>query len=150
MQKKIFTDIDIANQITGQYYVIETIDDEGTLLIIGDDGWREHFRIEIRFLLAEYIGCLTIFSNEFIFRLATEQEAIPIREYIEGTETRKVPVYCIERGISFAFPVSGGPPRERKALKFFIAAWSVEIIVYAKNDLDSILKRCDIDIDLQD
>ncbi len=115
MQTRKFTDIDVANLVTGQYYRLEEIDHKDTLLIVADEGRREYYKVDIRFLHTEYIGCPTNFSNEFSFRLATEQEAAPIREYVGGTETRKVPVYCIERGISFSQSISDASIQERKA-----------------------------------
>lgn len=143
MQSKTFTDIEIANKIMGQYYQLKAIEAGGDiLLIVGDDGRPTYFRVEIRFHRLGYINCPAFFTNEFQFRLATKQEAPSIREFLNAPEAT---IYCIERGVSFGYPISGDPPVERKPYKFFIVAQFVEIAVYYDGNLDVLLRQHNID-----
>jgi hypothetical protein len=87
------------------------------LLITADRGYPGYYRAEIRFFNIAYIGCATYFDQQFIWRMATEEEEREIQAYAYRIPHARV--CCVEEeSIS------------RK--KFFLAYASVETtLLYA-------------------
>jgi hypothetical protein len=74
----------MANRFAMQYYNLSALEEaELTFLIVGDDGFPDYYRVEIRFIRTSYISCPTFFTNAFSFRRATVEEAQPIRGFLE-------------------------------------------------------------------
>src|SRR5260370_26655305 len=85
----------MANRFAMQYYNLSALEEaELTFLIVGDNGFSEYYRAEIRFIDTSYISCPTFFTNAFSFRRATEEEAQPIREVLRN---EVVNMFCLER-----------------------------------------------------
>jgi len=122
------------------YYLNTLEEEELTFLIIGDDGFPNYYRVEIRFIHTSYICCPTSFTNEFSFRKATEEEALPIRELLRT----QVNVFCLERHHAY-YRGFDGTSIEVMPFKCFIAAMSVEITIYFGGDMEGFLKRLAIE-----
>ena len=136
METRTFYDIDMANKFATLDYHISALEEaENTFVIVGDNGYPNYYRVEIRFIDTSYICCPTYFTNEFSFRRATEEEALPIRELMRT----QVNVFCLERRHHFATGY-GGIRIEVKPFKCFFAAESVEITVYFGGDMEDFLK----------
>lgn len=89
-----------------------------TLRMYGHRGYAGYL-VDIRFLETVYIACSPSFDYIFTWRMATEEEAKKM--YVIADENQ-AKVYCIEEDISLY-----RTPLERKARKFFIVAWGLEI-----------------------
>ncbi len=126
METRTFYDIDMANKFTALDYRISTFEEEqDAFVFVGDDGYPDYYRVEIRFIATNYICCPTYFANEFTFRKATDEEALPVRELMMRDQLN---VFCLERPHHY-FTGSGGDRIEVKPYKCYIAANSVEITV---------------------
>ena len=137
METRTFYDIDMANKFTALDYEIRALEDERyAFVIVGDDGYPNYYRVEIRFIHTSYICCPTYFSKGFFFRKATEEEALPIRELMRMDQLN---VFCLEQRHHFATGYSG-IRIEVKPFKCFFAAESVEITVYFGGDMEDFLK----------
>lgn len=144
MESRTFYDIDMANKFTALDYQIGAFEEEQyAFVFVGDDGYPNYYRVEIRFIATNYICCPTYFANEFSFRKATNEEALPIRELIRSDQLN---VFCLERPHHY-FTGSSGIRIEVKPFKCFIAAKSVEITVYFGGDMKDFLKRYGIELD---
>jgi hypothetical protein len=142
VETRTFFDIDVANKFDMQYYNLSSMEEEETnFLIIGDNGFPDYYRVEIRFIDTSYICCPTFFTNVFSYRRATEDEAQPIREILSN---EIVNVFCLERPHHY-FTGASGTRIEVKPFKCFIAARSVEITVYFGGDMEALLKESEIE-----
>lgn len=137
METRTFFDIDIVNRFALQYYTLSALEAEDTFLIVGDNGFPDYFRLEIRFLHTGYISCPTGFTNAFSFRRATEEEALPIWGLLR---VQGINVFCIERHRDYSI-ARDGTRAEIIPYKCFIAAESVEITLYFGGDMEDLLKR---------
>ncbi len=125
MQTKKFTDIDIVNRVCMRYYYLN-MPDSDELCISGNNGYPEYYRIEIVFKEAEYIACGLYIDEAYQWRIASPEERKSVLEaFAEFPDPEKsyshTIVYCIEES---------GQPSYVKPRKYFIAAHSVEILVY--------------------
>lgn len=125
MQTKKFTDIDIVNRVCMRYYYLN-MPDSDELCISGNNGYPEYYRIEIVFKEAEYIACGLYIDETYHWRLASPEERKSVLEaFAEFPDPEKAYshtiVYCIEEMY---------PPLGKESRKYFIAARSVEIILY--------------------
>ena len=137
METRTFFDIDMANKFAMQDYMISALEEaELTFVIVGDNGFPDYYRVEIRFIDTSYICCPTSFTNAFSFRRATEEEALPIRELLSD----QVNVFCLERHHTY-YRAFDGTRIEVMPFQCFIAAESVEITLYFGGDMESLLKR---------
>jgi hypothetical protein len=137
MDSRTFYDIDVVNKFTALDYQSTAFEDEQyAFVFVGEDGYHNYYRVEIRFIATNYICCPTYISNGFFFRGATEEEALPIRELMRSDQLN---VFCLEQRHHFAAG-SGGVRLEVKPFKCFIAASSVEITVYFGGDMEDFLK----------
>lgn len=133
VETRTFVDIDMANRFAMQDYSLSALEEaENTFVVVGDNGFPEYYRVEIRFIDTSYICCPTYFTNAFSFRRATEEEALPIRELMRD----QVNVFCLERHRSYDV-TRDGTRLEVKPFKCFIAARSVEITLYFGGDMES-------------
>lgn len=135
MATRTFTDITDANRVWVELYVMESIEsfERETLLITGDRGYPNHFRVDVTFLGHKYLACATAFEGEVRWRMATADEARMIRQaYWENSD---INVYCIEEDLDRFRPRPNKAPQ-----KFFIVASSVEIVVtYEGEDIDRLV-----------
>ena len=109
------------------------------LLLVGDRGYRDHYRVELKFFDVVYVACATSFTDmgTFQFRFATVQEIAEIQT-CAGDEV--VTVYCFEED-----SIRRVSPLERQPRRFFIAAGRVEIRVYYGGDhVDDLLRPLNI------
>jgi hypothetical protein len=73
----------------------EAGDNIDILLITGDRGYYNHYRVEIRFFSIAYIGCPTyFFGPDFVWRMPTEEEKREIQAYAYPLPNAQV--YCID------------------------------------------------------
>lgn len=141
METRTYFDIDMANKFAMLDYYLSALEEaEDTFLIVGDNGFPDYYRVEIRFIATSYICCPTYFTNAFSFRRATKEEALPIRELLRS----QVNVFCLERRHQYV-PAFDGTRIEVMPFKCFIAAISVEITVYFGGDMESFLKELALD-----
>jgi hypothetical protein len=125
MQTKKFTDIDIVNRVRMRYYYLN-MPDSDELCISGNNGYPEYYRMEIFFEEVEYIACGLYIDESYQWRLASPEERKSMLEAfaefpdVEESYSHTI-VYCLEE----MFPPLGKGPR-----KYFVAAHSVEIVLY--------------------
>lgn len=94
-----------------------------TVLIRGDRGYPQYYRVELHFFDVEYLACAPSFDDTYRFRPATEQEATTVyKDYLENPHRA---VYCFEEDLS-----QWSPMPQRKAHTFFIVASRVEVTIY--------------------
>ena len=141
METRTFFDIDISNLFAMQYYTLSALEPDLTFLIVGDNGFPDYYRVEIRFIHTGYISCPTVFTNAFSFRRATEEEALPIQGLLK---TQEVNVFCLERHRAYDI-TRDGTRLEVIPYKCFISAVSVEITLYFGGDMQGFLKQHSIE-----
>lgn len=124
MERRTFDDITVVNQLGMLDFIVTSFDGSSKALHIqGDRGYPHLYRVELKFIGVMYLAITPYFDDWFDFRLATPQEASEIPQDLEGAD--QLTLYCIEEDV-------GMPPLPRKAQKFYIFAYSVEVIVYLK------------------
>jgi len=114
------TDVNTLGMFYFRMSAIEQGDNIQILLITGDRGWPKSYAVEIRFFSIAYIGCPTYFEEEFLWRMATEEETSPIQAYTERLPGAKV--YCLEEQLNKWI--------RRSPIKYFLAAANVELTLF--------------------
>ena len=124
MQTKKFTDIDIVNRAGLRYYHM-AIHETDNLIIMGDNGYPNYYRMEIRFIAVKYLACVFCIDDIYFWRIASPEETKTVLSAFSTSlfpeRDSHVVVYCLEEI---------GQSSQRKTRKFFIAARAVEIIAH--------------------
>lgn len=98
-------------------------DDIDVLLIVGDCAYGNDFRVEIRFFNIAYIECPTYFDQDFVWRMATEEERRTIQIYAYRIPNARV--CCVDERHN------NTPPKI-----FFLASASIEITLFYPDALE--------------
>lgn len=128
MKECTITDIADVNKLNMSDFAVTFLNGyEDILVVNGDMGRPQRFRVEIRFIDVAYVACAPSFLGwVYSFRMATEEEAEKSRFYADDDD---IPVYCFEEQVKRL-----SPPLERDARNFFIAAKKIHVTLYYHED----------------
>lgn len=131
MNELKFRDIQVLNKLGMYDYYIASIE-EDDLILHGDRGYPQYYRVIVRFIETVYVDCSFRFAENMRFSVAKNHEKQAIEDRI-GEEVSLV--FCIDEDVSgYLYQLKRAP------LKFFIAAEDVEIIVrYSGEDIEKIV-----------